>query len=49
MKEQALEERRKFIMDFLEMHEFSRLPNSISEFYTRKDVMVPLTPEQKEM
>ena len=31
------------------MHEFSKLPNSIQEFYDRKDVMAPLTPEQQEM
>ena len=45
MKEQALEERRKWIMEFLEMHDFSKLPNTIAEFYDRKDVMEPLTPE----
>lgn len=32
-----LDDRRKWIKKFMEMHEFSNVPNKAADFYKRKD------------
>lgn len=49
MKDKMLEERRKWIIEFMEKHDFSAVPNAAKEFYDRLKVKPPLTPEEEEL
>lgn len=37
IKAKMMEQRRKWINKFLEIHEFSNLPNSLAQFYQQRD------------
>jgi len=37
IKQTMLDERRKWIKKFMEMHEFSNVPNKAADFYKQKD------------
>lgn len=37
IKQKMLDERRKWVKKFLEMHEFSNVPNKAADFYKQKD------------
>lgn len=43
-----LDERREWIRDFMAMHDFKGLPNKADEFYDKKNVKPPLSPEEEE-
>ena len=42
-----LDERRKWIKKFLEMHEFTNLPSNAEDFYKKKDPKEEETTEKK--
>ncbi len=42
-----LQKRREWIERYRDMNDFQKLPAGVEEFYDSKDVMMPLTPEQR--
>lgn len=48
IKEDMLLKRREWIEKYRDMYDFQQLPNGIEEFYERNDVMMPLTPEERD-
>jgi len=49
MRDKMLEERRRWILEFMEKYDFSAVPNSAKEFYERLKVKPPLSPEDEEL
>ena len=49
MKEQMLRVRREWISEMMEMNEFSKIPDTVKDFYEREKVKIPPTPEEIEM
>jgi len=47
IKEDMLQKRREWIEKYRDMNDFQKLPVGVEEFYDRNDVMMPLTPEQR--
>lgn len=47
IKEDMLQKRREWIERYRDMNDFQKLPAGVEEFYDSKDVMMPLTPEQR--
>lgn len=43
-----LDERREWIREFMSMHDFKGVPNKATDFYDRKNVKPPLSPEEEE-
>lgn len=49
IKEDMLQKRREWIERYRDMNDFQKLPAGVEEFYDSKDVMMPLTPEQRNL
>ena len=49
MKEKMLRERRDWISKFMEKYEYSKIPDTVKDFYEKDKVKIPPTPEQLEM
>lgn len=47
IQEDMLQKRREWIEKYRDMYDFQKLPANIEEFYERNDVMMPLTPEER--
>lgn len=48
IKDKMLEERRQWIREFMDMHDYKQVPNKIAEFYDKDKVKPPLSPEEEE-
>lgn len=47
IKQNMLDSRREWLKEILAMYQFKKVPK-VEEYYTKKDVMMPLTPDQLE-
>lgn len=49
MKEKMLRDRRLWISEFMEKNEFSKIPDTVKDFYEKDKVKIPPTAEELEM
>lgn len=49
MKEKMLRDRRLWISQFMERNQFSKIPDTVKDFYEKDKVKIPPTAEQLEM
>lgn len=44
-----LRDRRLWISEFMERYQFSKIPDTVKDFYEKDKVKIPPTPEEQEM
>lgn len=49
MKEKMLRDRRLWISQFMERNQFSKIPDTVKDFYEKDKVKIPPTAEELEM
>lgn len=49
MKEKMLRDRRLWISEFMERAEFTKIPDTVKDFYEKDKVKIPPTAEELEM